>query len=154
MSLVGPRPERPEFVRTLEAAIPLYRQRLEVLPGVTGLAQVYLPPDTDLESVRLKLAFDYFYIQQKSIWLDLKLIAITALQVVGVPFHVSRALFLFPPASSILTWYGADFDAGHRAGCRAGVSEPLPARRRGLRTAVPCGNYRTQESRNARCCPP
>lgn len=107
MSLVGPRPERPEFVRKLEIVIPRYRQRLEALPGVTGLAQVYLPPDTDLESVRRKLAFDYYYLQQKSLWLDLKLIAITALQVVGVPFPVSRALFLFPPANVIETWYEA-----------------------------------------------
>ena len=50
MSLVGPRPERPEFVPRLEQAIPLYRERLLVRPGVTGLAQVQLPPDTDLFS--------------------------------------------------------------------------------------------------------
>ena len=53
MSLVGPRPERPEFVPQLEQAIAYYRARLLVRPGVTGLAQVQLPPDTDLESVRI-----------------------------------------------------------------------------------------------------
>ena len=52
MSLVGPRPERPEFVRVLAEAIPGYRNRLAVRPGVTGLAQVNLPPDTDIASVR------------------------------------------------------------------------------------------------------
>ena len=48
MSLVGPRPERPEFVSVLAAAIPDYRKRLAVRPGVTGLAQINLPPDSDL----------------------------------------------------------------------------------------------------------
>src|SRR2546430_16512705 len=63
MRLIGPRPERPEFVPKLEQAIPRYRERLLVLPGVTGLAQVHLPPDTDLASVRRKLAFDLYYIK-------------------------------------------------------------------------------------------
>ena len=48
MSLVGPRPERPEFLAQLERALPNYRQRLTVRPGLTGLAQVQQPPDTDL----------------------------------------------------------------------------------------------------------
>ena len=47
MSLVGPRPERPEFVQVLTEAIPGYRSRLGVPPGVTGLAQLNLPPDSD-----------------------------------------------------------------------------------------------------------
>ena len=55
MSLVGPRPERPEIVPQLERVLPAYRERLRVRPGVTGLAQVQLAPDTDLESVRRKL---------------------------------------------------------------------------------------------------
>ena len=64
MSLVGPRPERPEIVVGLELAIPCYRDRLQVRPGVTGLAQVQLPPDTDLESVRRKVAYDLYYIER------------------------------------------------------------------------------------------
>ena len=48
MCLVGPRPERPEFTPALERAIPHYRDRLSVRPGVTGLAQVQLPADTDM----------------------------------------------------------------------------------------------------------
>src|SRR5207248_4660391 len=61
MSLVGPRPERPEFIPELENAIPFYRDRLLVRPGITGLAQVQLPPDTDMDSVRRQLAHDIYY---------------------------------------------------------------------------------------------
>src|SRR5207249_3724628 len=99
MSLVGPRPERPEFVPELELALPSYRQRLNVRPGVTGLAQVHLPPDTDLESVRRKLAHDLYYIRHLSPWLDLRLLACTAFYAVGIPFRMlSRALWI--PVSS------------------------------------------------------
>jgi lipopolysaccharide/colanic/teichoic acid biosynthesis glycosyltransferase len=87
MSLIGPRPERPEIVEQLEKAIPDYRDRLLVRPGVTGLAQIQLPPDTDLESVRRKVACDRSYIRHLSWWLDLRILALTALHVFGVPCH-------------------------------------------------------------------
>ena len=64
MSLVGPRPERPEFVRQLERVIPNYRDRLRVRPGITGLAQVQLPPDEDLDSVARKVAYDVYYVER------------------------------------------------------------------------------------------
>jgi lipopolysaccharide/colanic/teichoic acid biosynthesis glycosyltransferase len=99
MSLIGPRPERPEFVPELELALPVYRQRLNVRPGVTGLAQVQLPPDTDLESVRRKLAHDLYYIRHLSPWLDLRLLSCTAFYALGIPFRMlSRTLGV--PASS------------------------------------------------------
>ncbi len=66
MSLVGPRPERPEFLDQLERALPNYRQRLTVRPGLTGLAQVQQPPDTDLSSVRRKLNYDLCYVERMS----------------------------------------------------------------------------------------
>jgi lipopolysaccharide/colanic/teichoic acid biosynthesis glycosyltransferase len=85
MSLVGPRPERPEIAVGLEPAILCYRDRLQVRPGVTGLAQVRLSPDTDVESVRRKLAYDLYYLEHQSLWLDLRIIAATALAIAKIP---------------------------------------------------------------------
>jgi lipopolysaccharide/colanic/teichoic acid biosynthesis glycosyltransferase len=101
MSLIGPRPERPEFVPELEAEVPGYTQRLLVRPGVTGLAQVQLPPDTDVDSVRRKLAHDLFYIAHISPWLDLRLLACTAFYALGVPFSLLSRL-LGVPASAVI----------------------------------------------------
>jgi len=84
MSLVGPRPERPEFVQMLVRRIPGYADRLAVAPGITGLAQVNLPPDTDLDSVRRKLYLDLEYIRHGSLLFDLRLIVGTAFRVVKV----------------------------------------------------------------------
>lgn len=77
MSLVGPRPERPEFVAKLDWEIPCYRERLNVRPGITGLAQVRLPPDTDIESVRRKVVYDVYYVRNVGPWLDLRLLFVT-----------------------------------------------------------------------------
>ncbi len=86
MSLIGPRPERPEFLPELERAFPVYRERLNVKPGVTGLAQLQLPPDVDLESVRKKLICDLYYVQNVSAGLDLRLLVGTAFYALGVAF--------------------------------------------------------------------
>jgi len=96
MSLVGPRPERPEFVPALEQAIPHYRDRLLVRPGVTGLAQVQLPADTDMDSVRRKLAYDLYYIRHLGLWLDLRLILCTGVRMLGLPFHLLGLIFCLP----------------------------------------------------------
>jgi lipopolysaccharide/colanic/teichoic acid biosynthesis glycosyltransferase len=101
MSLVGPRPERPEFIPGLEKAIPHYRERLRVRPGVTGLAQIQLPPDTDLDSVRRKLRYDLYYITRLSLWLDVRILLSTALKVLHLPFGVARALFRVPDAAAV-----------------------------------------------------
>ena len=95
MSLVGPRPERPEFVPQLEKVLPCYRQRLSVQPGLTGLAQVHLPPDSDLESVRRKLAFDLYYIRRRAVWLDVRILAATFCKLI-LPMSVSLRLLGFP----------------------------------------------------------
>jgi lipopolysaccharide/colanic/teichoic acid biosynthesis glycosyltransferase len=85
MSLVGPRPERPEFAEALADEIPGYLNRLHVLPGVTGLAQVNLPPDTDFDSVRRKLVLDLKYIAEGSLWLDIRLMIATLAPLMGIP---------------------------------------------------------------------
>jgi lipopolysaccharide/colanic/teichoic acid biosynthesis glycosyltransferase len=105
MSLVGPRPERPEFVPELQKAIPHYNARLLVRPGVTGLAQVQLPADTDLASVRRKLAYDLYYIRNTCFWLDFRLVACTAAHVVGVPFHVLCRWFFMPSQAQVENAY-------------------------------------------------
>jgi lipopolysaccharide/colanic/teichoic acid biosynthesis glycosyltransferase len=84
MSFVGPRPERPEFVRVLSEVVPNYRERLAVRPGITGLAQINLPPDSDLMSVRRKLALDLDYIENNSVWLDLRLVFCTVCRVIKI----------------------------------------------------------------------
>lgn len=101
MSLIGPRPERPEFIPELERSLPSYRQRLNVRPGVSGLAQVQLPPDTDVESVRKKLAHDLYYVRHLSPWLDAKLMLCTAFHAVGVPFRVLSRLLQVPASEQI-----------------------------------------------------
>jgi lipopolysaccharide/colanic/teichoic acid biosynthesis glycosyltransferase len=101
MSLVGPRPERPEFFPVLSAAIPSYAQRLFVKPGVTGLAQVFLPADEDVEGVGRKQVHDLYYIRHVSLFLDLRLMVATALQAVGVPHAVVRPLLWLPSLPAI-----------------------------------------------------
>ncbi len=101
MSLIGPRPERPEFVPQLAQALSHYGDRLQVRPGVTGVAQVQLPPDSDLDSVRLKLAYDLHYVRHVGFRLDLRIYAATVFKMAGVPFHVLRAVFVFATRESI-----------------------------------------------------
>jgi lipopolysaccharide/colanic/teichoic acid biosynthesis glycosyltransferase len=101
MSLVGPRPERPEFVVKLEQLLPEYGRRLSVLPGVTGLAQIQLPADTDLESVRRKLACDLYYIENRTLWLDARIILATAFKVFSIHFSVARTLLQIPGAAAV-----------------------------------------------------
>jgi lipopolysaccharide/colanic/teichoic acid biosynthesis glycosyltransferase len=105
MSLVGPRPERPEFLPQLEKALPHYRRRLLVRPGLTGLAQVQLPPDTDVESVRRKLAYDLYYIQGMGLWLDLRILAATGFRVLGLPFTLGARLCWVPRGPAVEVVY-------------------------------------------------
>jgi lipopolysaccharide/colanic/teichoic acid biosynthesis glycosyltransferase len=70
MSLVGPRPERPEFVETLAKAIPFYKERLLVPPGITGWAQVKYPYAASVDAARRKLQYDLYYIKHMSFFLD------------------------------------------------------------------------------------
>lgn len=71
MSFVGPRPERPEFVRELEVKFPFYTVRHLVTPGLTGWAQIYYNYAASLEENLRKLQYDFFYIKNRSLLLDL-----------------------------------------------------------------------------------
>jgi lipopolysaccharide/colanic/teichoic acid biosynthesis glycosyltransferase len=101
MSLIGPRPERPEFVAELERVIPGYRTRLNVRPGITGLAQVQLPPDEEIEGVSRKVAYDLYYIAHASPQMDLRILVATALKVFGVPFDSIRTMTGLPKVNSV-----------------------------------------------------
>jgi sugar transferase (PEP-CTERM system associated) len=74
MSFVGPRPERPFFVEQLAAAIPYYKQRHAVKPGVTGWAQVKYRYGSSIDEAREKLRYDLYYIKHLSIFFDLTII--------------------------------------------------------------------------------
>jgi exopolysaccharide biosynthesis polyprenyl glycosylphosphotransferase len=81
MSLVGPRPERPHFVEQLARAIPFYRERSYVKPGLTGWAQINFPYGASIEDAREKLAYDLYYTKHRGVLLDL-VILISTIRVV------------------------------------------------------------------------
>ena len=82
MSIVGPRPERPEFVEELKAEIPFYGQRHVVRPGLTGWAQVRHSYGSSVEDSLQKLQFDLYYIKNMSVALDVFIMAATVKTVV------------------------------------------------------------------------
>jgi lipopolysaccharide/colanic/teichoic acid biosynthesis glycosyltransferase len=77
MSLVGPRPERPCFVEQLAQVIPHYNQRTDVLPGITGWAQVNYRYGASVEDARVKLSYDLHYLRHRSLLLDLRILVAT-----------------------------------------------------------------------------
>lgn len=77
MALVGPRPERPEFVEKLARDIPNFELRHVVRPGLTGWAQISYPYGASLEDARWKTRLDLYYINNWTIWFDLAIIAQT-----------------------------------------------------------------------------
>ncbi len=84
MSLVGPRPERPEFVRELEKQISLYAARYSVRPGVTGWAQIQYPYGSSTIDALAKLRYDLYYVKHRSLLLDVRIIARTFTRVFGM----------------------------------------------------------------------
>lgn len=77
MSFIGPRPERPHFVRQLSEMIPYYEERARVKPGLTGWAQVSFPYGASVEDARMKLSYDLYYVKHRSILLDLSIMFAT-----------------------------------------------------------------------------
>ena len=78
MSFVGPRPERPHFVKQLDEMIPYYTHRLEVKPGLTGWAQVKYNYGSSVEDAIEKLQLDLYYIKNMSVLLDFSIVLETA----------------------------------------------------------------------------
>ena len=83
MSLVGPRPERPELMEHFQRQIPFYRGRLLVKPGITGWAQVNFGYAASLDEMVQKLEYDLYYIKHRSILLDLIILLRTVGSVIG-----------------------------------------------------------------------
>lgn len=84
MSFVGPRPERPEFIRELAAQLPLFEERHLVKAGLTGWAQINYPYGASLDDARSKLSYDLYYVKNFSLILDM-LIILQTLRVVLWP---------------------------------------------------------------------
>ncbi len=74
MSLIGPRPERPEFMMKLQEQIPNFIDRLGLKPGLTGIAQVVNGYDNELEGFRRKVSYDLLYLQNCCVWNDIKIL--------------------------------------------------------------------------------
>jgi len=74
MSFIGPRPERPYFIEKLQSEYPFYQRRLKIRPGISGWAQIKQPFDTSIKDVRQKLKYDFYYIENISLRLDLKIL--------------------------------------------------------------------------------
>jgi exopolysaccharide biosynthesis polyprenyl glycosylphosphotransferase len=77
MSMVGPRPERPEFITMLEGAVPFWTRRLLVKPGITGWAQLRCGYAYDSESTAAKLSYDLWYLRNRNVVVDLAICAKT-----------------------------------------------------------------------------
>ncbi|MEM7042621.1 MAG: TIGR03013 family XrtA/PEP-CTERM system glycosyltransferase [Pseudomonadota bacterium] len=80
MSMIGPRPERPEFTKELASILPLYPKRHSIRPGITGWAQINYPYGASIEDAREKLEFDLYYVKNHSLFLDL----VTLIQTVRI----------------------------------------------------------------------
>lgn len=83
MSFIGPRPERPEFVRILEQELPHYRARLLVKPGLTGWAQVNAGYASSMSDSARKLEYDLYYVKYRGLRLDMQVLMLTVFVVLG-----------------------------------------------------------------------
>jgi exopolysaccharide biosynthesis polyprenyl glycosylphosphotransferase len=84
MSIVGPRPERPELIAMFQKHVPFYRARLLVKPGLTGWAQVHQNYAANVEETNMKLEFDLYYIKHRSLLLDLIIMLKTPATILGL----------------------------------------------------------------------
>ena len=82
MSLIGPRPERPEMVEKIELEVPYFRYRHLIKPGLTGWAQINYPYGSTIDDARQKLAFDLYYIKYGTVTRELHILLRTAVAMV------------------------------------------------------------------------
>lgn len=118
MNLIGPRPERPEFVRELAAELPSYLERLRVRPGITGLAQLRLGYDQSVDQVRKKVQLDITYIQTASLYGDSKLALGT------IPYVVNN---LRENLKGAVPYRIATRDTAERSASASVAAEPSPS---------------------------
>jgi exopolysaccharide biosynthesis polyprenyl glycosylphosphotransferase len=85
MSIVGPRPERPEFIEMIEATVPFWNRRLLVKPGITGWAQVRCGYASDYEAMETKLSYDLWYLRNQSLLVDLSVCLLTVTSLFARP---------------------------------------------------------------------
>jgi lipopolysaccharide/colanic/teichoic acid biosynthesis glycosyltransferase len=71
MSIVGPRPERPELIDEFQSKIPFYRARLLAKPGITGWAQIHYNYFSTLDEMTMKLEYDLYYIKHRNLLMDI-----------------------------------------------------------------------------------
>ena len=110
MALIGPRPERPEIAKALKWEVPHFDQRLLIRPGITGLAQLMLPPDSTIEDVRRKFLSDICYIREISPWLDIRVCMYTFYYLLRALFHGIRIFVSLPTPSRVEQKLAADSD--------------------------------------------
>ena len=91
MDVIGPRPERPEYIKKLKEQVPYYEYRMLIRPGMTGYAQLNWKADTGLEDVHRKVILDLEYIETVTPWFDFRILLGTAFQ-----FLPSRIFGTFP----------------------------------------------------------
>jgi lipopolysaccharide/colanic/teichoic acid biosynthesis glycosyltransferase len=84
MSVIGPRPERPEFVADLVKHVPFYQARHAVKPGITGWAQVRYQYGSSVQDSLIKLQYDLYYIKHQSVYLEFSILAKTAGVILGL----------------------------------------------------------------------
>ena len=87
MSVVGPRPERPFFIKKLIKEFPFYYRRHKIRPGITGWAQIKQSYDSSLSDVKEKLKYDFFYIENMSLSLDLQIMIRTFIVMISAKGH-------------------------------------------------------------------
>ena len=98
MSIVGPRPERPEFIGALEAQVPFWQQRELLRPGITGWAQIRAGYAADEMGAERKLSYDLWYLRHRSVLVDLAICAKT----IGVIIGGGKGRDVHPPAPEVV----------------------------------------------------